>query len=92
YHCPTPSLRTGSGCGSDRQSLGAQYDVRTACELAVARSLGRASTLRPDRIECTALSDTQVQAHVERVVRMPLGLFSPSFTVSADFRAAVVVR
>ncbi|MFN2451239.1 MAG: hypothetical protein ABR541_02675, partial [Candidatus Dormibacteria bacterium] len=43
YHCPTPSLRTGSGCGSDRQSLGAQYDVRTACELAVARSLATAS-------------------------------------------------
>ncbi|GAC1338295.1 MAG: hypothetical protein NVSMB29_03910 [Candidatus Dormibacteria bacterium] len=92
YHCAVPSLRTGSGCGSDQQSAGARYDFRTACELAVTRSLDTGAHAPGDRITCTALSNTQVQAHVEKVIPMPLGLFGKSFTVSSDFRASVVVR
>lgn len=92
YHCPAPALRTGSGCGSDQQSSGAQYDFRAACELAVTRSLDTGPAAPGDRITCTALSGSQVQAHVEKVITLPLGLFGRTFTVSSDFRASVVVR
>jgi len=92
YHCPAPALRTGSGCGGDQQSTGVQYDFRSACEAAIARSLDTGSTAPGDRIRCTALSESQVLAHVDRVVTLPLGLFGKTFTVSAEFRAKVVVR
>ena len=92
YHCLAPSLRSGSGCGSNQQSSGADYDFRAACTLAVSRSLEARPSTATDTVDCTALSDTRIQAHVERVVVLPLGLFARRVTVAADFRAAVVVR